>query len=187
MAEMSAGDDKGTLVKDPRRENAKMGATVFRVCVPELRMKDETRGVITIVVVLAAYLGVIAIRRTSREPSGKVITEALGSQAGDILQAEAVVLVPESDDPIEVWPRGGTHSEAIPNREALVRWLCSDHAPRETAVVMLRGVPLGRGRLESVAGNDRMVIEELGVPPIPIQCPTRARFFTLELRLPEER
>lgn len=150
-------------------------------------MKDEVRGAITIVVVVAAYFGAIAIRRASREPSGKVITEALGSQAGDILQAEAVVLVPESDDPIEVWPRGGARSEAIPNREALVRWLCSDLAPRETAVVMLLGVPLGRGRLESLSGSDRMVIDELRIPPIPIQCPTRARFFTLELRLPVER
>lgn len=150
-------------------------------------MKDEIRGAITLVAVLAAYFGAIAIRRASREPTGKVIAEALGSQAGDILQAEAVVLVPESDDSIEVWPRGEAHSEAIPNREALVRWLCSDLAPRETAVVMLKGVPLGRGRLESVSGSDRLVIEELRTPPIPIVCPTRARFFTLELRLPEER
>lgn len=150
-------------------------------------MKDEIRGAITIVVVLAAYFGAIGIRRASREPSGKVITGALGSQAGDILQAEAVVLVPESDDPIEVWPRGAARSEALPNREALVRWLCSDLAPRETAVVMLQGVPLGRGRVESASRSDRLVIGELRVPPIPIACPTRARFFTLELRLPEER
>ena len=148
-------------------------------------MKDETRGALTILVVLAAYFGAIAVRRSSREPSGKVITEALGSQAADILQSEAVVLVPEADEPIEVWPRGGTRSEAIRNREALVRWLCSDLAPRETAVVMLKGVPLGRRRLESLAGSDRMVIEELRVPPMPIHCPTRAKFFTLELRLPQ--
>ena len=45
-------------------------------------MKDEIRGAITIVVVLAAYFGAIGIRRASREPSGKVITGALAALAG---------------------------------------------------------------------------------------------------------
>lgn len=146
-------------------------------------MKDETRGAITIAVILAAYFGAVALRRASREPRGQIITEALGSQAADILQSEAVVLVPEADEPIEVWPRGGTRGESLPNREALVRWLCSELAPRETAVVMLKGIPLGRGRFESASKTDRLVIEELRLPSLPIACPTRAKFFTLELRL----
>lgn len=147
-------------------------------------MKDETRGAITIVAVLAVYLGAIAIRKASKESSGKMITEALGSQAADILQSEAVVLVPDADESIEVWPRGGTRGESLPNREALVRWLCSELAPREAAVVMLKGVPLGRGRFESALKSDRLLIEELRMPPLPVACPTRAKFFSVEFRLP---
>ncbi len=139
------------------------------------------------VVVVVVYLGAVAVRRAVREPAGLVITRELGAQAGDILLSEAVVLVPESDEAIEVWPRGEARSETIPNREALVRWLCSDLAPREVAVVMLKGVPLGRGRMESASRDNRLVIEPLRVPPLPVNCATRAKFFSLELRLPEER
>lgn len=150
-------------------------------------MKDETRGFITIAAIVVVYLGAIALRRAARDPTGLVITQELGSQAGDILRSDVVVLVPEADEGIEVWPRGAARSETIPSREALVRWLCSDAAPREVSVVMLVGVPLGRGRIESASRSDRLVIEELRIPPIPISCPTRTRFFSLELRLPEQR
>jgi hypothetical protein len=150
-------------------------------------LKDETRGVITIVVVVAVYLGAVGLRRASREPAGLFITRELGSRAGDILQSDVVVLVPEAEGGIELWPRGAARGERIPDREALVRWLCSDDAPREISVVMLKGVPVGRGRIESASRADRLAIEELRVPAIPIACPTRAKFFSLELRLADER
>lgn len=150
-------------------------------------MKDETRGAITIAVIVLVYVGAVTARRASREPAGLLITQELGARAGDILLSDAVVLVPEAGEGIEVWPRGAVRSESLPDRDALVRWLCSDLSPRETAVVMLTGVPLGRGRLESASRGERLVIEELRVPPIPVACPTRAKFFALELRLPDER
>jgi hypothetical protein len=145
-------------------------------------MKDETRGAIVIAVLLASYCGAIYFRKVTRKTQGESVTQALGRDAGDILKADAIVLVSDAAEAIEIWPRGSAHSASLPNRKALSAWLCSPEAPRETAVVMMQGLPLGRGRLDQASREGRLVIDELARAPLPLECPTRARFYSMEVR-----
>ena len=145
-------------------------------------MKDETRGAIVIAVILASYCGAVYLRKVTRKTQGESVTQALGRDAGDILKADAIVLVSDGAEAIEIWPRGSAHSASLPDRKALSLWLCSPEAPRETAVVMLRGVPLGRGWLDEASREGRLVVDELHRAPLTLECPTRARFYSMEVR-----
>ena len=145
-------------------------------------MKDETRGAIVIAVVLASYVGAVYLRKATRKSQGESVTQALGRDAGDLLKADAIVLVSENAEAIEIWPRGSTRSASLPNRKALSAWLCTPEAPRETAVVMMHGLPLGRGRIDQASKEGRLVVEELHRAPLPLECPTRARFYSMEVR-----
>jgi hypothetical protein len=145
-------------------------------------MKHETRGAIVIVVGVLLYSAAVYARRSSRPTMGQAITQALGKEAAEIMSADAIALVPDSEGAIEVWPKGGRRAESLPNRHALAAWLCSPMAPRETAVVMLRGLPIGRGRLESASAERRLSIEVLRNAPIPLECTPQARFYSLSLR-----
>jgi len=145
-------------------------------------MKDETRGAIVIAVILAMYVGAVYVRKATRKSQGESVTQALGRDAGDILKADAIVLVSDAAETIEIWPRGSAHSASLPDRKALSAWLCSPEAPRETAVVMMHGVPLGRGRLDQASKEGRLVVDELHRAPLALECPTRARFYSMELR-----
>jgi hypothetical protein len=146
-------------------------------------MKDETRGAIVIAVVLASYCSAVYLRKVTRKSQGESVTQALGKDAGDILKADAIVLVSDAAEAIEIWPRGSAHSASLPNRKALSAWLCSPEAPRETAVVMLRGLPLERGRIDQASKEGRLVVDELHRSPLPLECPTRARFYSMEVRV----
>lgn len=148
-------------------------------------MKDETIGAITIAVLVATYSGAVYLRHANKQWLGETVSQALSKEASDILKADVIALVPEPDEAIELWPRGGSRSGSLPDRAALSLWLCSPGAPRETAVVMLRGLPLGRGKIESAFREGKVSIEELRAPPVRLECSTRARFFTLEMRMPE--
>lgn len=150
-------------------------------------MKDETIGAIAIAALVAAYSAAAFLRHANRPSLGETVSEALSKEAGDILQAEVVALVPEADEAIELWPRGGSRSEALPSRAALSIWLCSASAPRDTAVVLLRGLPLGRGKIESASRAGKLSIEELRAPPLRLDCASRARFFILEMKASEVR
>ena len=145
-------------------------------------MKDETRGAIVIAVILASYCGAVYYRKATRKSQGESVTQALGRDAGDILKADAIVLVSDAADTIEIWPRDSAHSASLPSRKALSAWLCSPEAPRETAVVMLQGVPLGRARLDQASKEGRLVVDELRRPPLTLECPSRARFYSMEVR-----
>ncbi|MBX7186822.1 MAG: hypothetical protein K1Y01_16895 [Vicinamibacteria bacterium] len=145
-------------------------------------MKDETRGAIVIAAILASYCGAVYLRKASRQTQGESVTRALGRDASDILKADAIVLVSDGAEAIEIWPRGSAHSASLPDRKALSLWLCSPEAPRETAVVMLRGVPLGRGRLDQASREGRLVVGQLQRSPLPLECAPRARFYSMELR-----
>ncbi len=148
-------------------------------------MKDETRGAIVIAVILAMYTGAVYLRKATRRPTGEALTQVLGKEASDILKADAVALVPEGNEAIEIWPRGSTSSASLPNRAALSSWLCSKEAPRETAVVMLQGPSPTRGMLERASKEGKLVVEELRGRPVRLECPSRARFFSMEVRLRE--
>ena len=145
-------------------------------------MKDETRGAIVIAVILASYCGAVYARKVTRQSQAESVTQALGRDAGDILKADAIVLVSDAAEAIEIWPRGSAHSASLPNRKALSAWLCSSEAPRETAVVMMQGQPLGRGRLDQASKEGRLVVDELRRAPLPLECSTRARFYSMEVR-----
>lgn len=145
-------------------------------------MKDETRGAIVIAVLIAAYGSAVYFRKVIRKSQGESVTQALGKDAGDILKADAIVLVSENAEAIEIWPRGSTVSARLPNRQALSAWLCSPEAPRETAVVMMHGLPLGRGRIDQASKEGRLEVEELHRAPLPLECPSRARFYSMEVR-----
>ena len=145
-------------------------------------MKDETRGAIVIAVLLASYCGVVYLRKASRKTQRESVTQALGRDAGDNLKADAIVLVSDAAETIEIWPRGSAHSASLPNRKALSSWLCSPEAPRETAVVMMQGLPPGRGRLDQASREGRLVVDELQRAPLPLECPSRARFYSMEVR-----
>ena len=88
----------------------------------------------------------------------------------------------DAAETIEIWPRGSAHSASLPDRKALSAWLCSPEAPRETAVVMMQGLPLGRGRLDTASKEGRLVIDELHRAPLTLECPSRARFYLMEVR-----
>ena len=152
-------------------------------------MKDETRGAIVIAVVIAIYTGAVYARKVTRKSQGESLTQALGKDAGDILKADVIVLVSDAAEAIEIWPRGSAHRARLPNRKALSAWLCSPDAPRETAVVMMQGLPLGRGRIDQASKEGRLAIDELQRPPLTLECPSRARFYSMEVRLdtPEDR
>ena len=150
-------------------------------------MKDETRGAIVIAVLIASYCGAVYLRKATRKSQGESVTQALGRDAGDILKADAIVLVSDASETIEIWPRGSAHSASLPSRTALSAWLCSPEAPRETAVVMMEGLPIGRGRLDEASRQGRLVIDELRRAPLPLECPSRARFYSMEVRLGEVR
>jgi len=145
-------------------------------------VKDETRGAIVIAVVVALYAGGVYLRRATRASFGESVTRALGREASEILQADAVALVSDTDESVEVWPRGASHSASLRTRAALVAWLCSEEAPPDTAVVMLQGLPLGRGRLDQASREGRLVVEELRGEVVRLGCPSRARFYRMELR-----
>lgn len=145
-------------------------------------MRDEVRGAIVIAVLVTLYSGGVYLRRATRKPFDASVTQALGKEASEILRSEAIALVSEGDEGVEVWPRGGTRSVRFADRAALVRWLCSEDAPRETAVVILRGLPLGRGRLDQASAQGRLVVQELGRESMQLGCSTGARFYRMEVR-----
>jgi hypothetical protein len=145
-------------------------------------VKDEVRGAIVIAAVVALYAGGVYLRRAMRTSFGQSATLAAGKEASEILQADAIALVSDTDDAVEVWPRGSTRSASIPTRAALVRWLCSADAPRDTAVVMLRDLPLGRGRLDQASREGRLVVEELRGADMGLGCASPARFYKMEIR-----
>ena len=148
-------------------------------------MKDETRGAIVIAVLVTLYAGAVSLRRATRTPFGASVTQALGKEASEILQSDAIALVSEVDEGVEVWPRGAAQPASLRDRAALVAWLCSEEAPRETAVVMLQGLPLGRGRLDQASAEGRLEVQELRAETMQLGCSSRARFYRMQVR-PQE-
>lgn len=147
-------------------------------------MKDETRGAIVIVVGVALYLSALYCRRATEPQIGDFLDRALGSEGGEILRADAVAVVPETvGRDIEIWHKGaGRVQDRLPNRESLAGWLCSTHAPQDIAVVMLHGIPDGRGRLESAAAEGRITITHLPYVPFRIECQARVKFYSFDFR-----
>jgi hypothetical protein len=145
-------------------------------------LKDETRGAIVIASVVILYAGGIFLRRALSPTFGESATRALGTEASEILRADAVALVSDSDEGVEVWSRGASKSAKISDRAALSLWLCSKDAPRDTAVVILSNLPLGRGRLDQASKEGRLVVHELRGADMGLECPTPARFYKMEMR-----
>src|SRR6185436_8234606 len=106
----------------------------------------------------------------TKRSTGQAISEALSKEASEILRADAVALVPDRDDAIEVWPKGSSHSLSFPSRMAFSSWLCGTDAPKETAVVMLKNLPVGRGKIDNAANEGKLAVEVLRYPPIRLDC-----------------
>ena len=88
----------------------------------------------------------------------------------EVMASDAIAFVPNTGEGINVvWP--GKAAEAMKDRATLVAWLCGTSVPRNTSVLFTE--------TEKAQGVLEMRLVRIPRPPIPIECPTTARFYAV--------
>ena len=101
----------------------------------------------------------------------------LPREVAEVLKSDAVALVPNTSDPIQVIRRD-EHHQTLRDQTALVRWLCSDTLPVRTAVVF--------SQTEHARALLEMEVVQLTASPVTLPCASTARFYALRDRAPRK-
>ena len=135
-----------------------------------LPVNPRTRKAITVMLRIAGvailiYVGFLAYALYFWPPFPD-----LPREVAEVMTSDAIAFVPNSGDGIDIL-RPGRKPETMKDRATLTAWLCGTSVPRNTSVLFTE-TKRAQGVLE-------MRLVRIPRPPIPIECPTTARFYAV--------